>query len=107
MDEQEAADLVADEEWIDGVDRAVLSDSPEGRAMAAAFIATFGDFISNTVRPVLRGVADAGGEPQLLVNGLAQMLRDVAECVEFPVGETASSDRGPGPGATGDGPGAG
>lgn len=67
------------------VARAVLADSAEGRAIAAAFIAAFGEFVTGNLRPVLRDVAAAGGEPQLLVNGLAQMLRDVADSVEFPI----------------------
>lgn len=106
MDDEETSGMVADGEWIDGVERAVLSDSPEGRAIAAAFISTFGEFVTGTLRPILREVSASGGEPQLLVNGLAQMLRDVAESVEFPVGEDGV-DRGPGappPGAGGTGP---
>jgi hypothetical protein len=72
------------------VDRAVLSDSAEGRAIATEFIATFGDFVSERVRPQLRAVAAAGGEPQLLVNGLAQLLRSVADSIELPPGERGS-----------------
>jgi hypothetical protein len=78
------------------VERADLSASPEGRAIAAAFVATFGEFVSATVRPVLRDVAAAGGEPQLLVNGLAQLLRDVADSVEFPVDEPRPAAGQPG-----------
>lgn len=91
MDEERTDDLVADGDWVDDVERAVLSDSAEGRAIAAAFISAFGEFVSGTVRPILRDVADAGGEPQLLVNGLAQMLRDVAETMEFPLGDRSSA----------------
>ncbi len=96
MDDEEASGLVADDDWIDGVERAVLSDTPEGRTIAAAFIHTFGEFVTGTVRPILRDVAQSGGEPQLLVNGLAQMLRDVAATVEFPVAD-ADADRDPVP----------
>ena len=96
MDDEEATGLVADDDWIDGVERAVLSDTPEGRTIAAAFIHTFGEFVTGTVRPILRDVAQAGGEPQLLVNGLAQMLREVAGTVEFPVGD-AGVERDPQP----------
>ena len=68
------------------IERAVLNESDEGRAIAAEFVELFGDFISTRVRPRLRAVNDAGGEPQLLVNGLAQLLRSVADSIEFPIG---------------------
>ncbi len=81
---------MADEEWdtegIGEVERAVLNETEEGRAIAAGFVAAFGEFVSGQVRPVLREVADGGGEPQLLVNGLAALLRQVADSIEFPVG---------------------
>jgi hypothetical protein len=80
------------EAWIGEVERAVLSESPEGRAISAGFIAALGAFMTDMVRPILRDVAGAGGEPQLLVNGLAQMLRDVADSMEFPA--SASSPVG-------------
>ena len=67
------------------IDRAVLSDSSEGRVIAAELIATFGAFVDTTVRPLLREVADSGRDPQLVMNGLAQMLRSVADSVEGPV----------------------
>ena len=86
MDDDGAGEGLGDGDWVGEVERAVLSESAEGRAIAAAFVATFGAFVSDTVRPILRDVAAAGGEPQLLVNGLAQMLRDVADTVEFPAG---------------------
>ena len=66
------------------IDRAVLSDSSEGRVIAAELITTFGAFVDTTVRPILRDVAQSGGDPQLLMNGLAQMLRSVADSVEGP-----------------------
>ncbi|HEY6533977.1 MAG TPA: hypothetical protein VIY72_16835 [Acidimicrobiales bacterium] len=73
--------------WTDSfVGRAVLTDSPEGRAIASDFIGVFGSFVSDQVRPVLRRVADEGGEPQLLMNGLAELLRSVADSIESPPG---------------------
>jgi hypothetical protein len=85
------------EGWDDDelVERAVLSETAEGRVIAAAFIASFGEFVSGSVRPVLREVADAGGEPQLLVNGLAQLMREVAASMEFPVGADRAGDHPP------------
>lgn len=71
------------EEW--DIERAVLNDSPVGRQIASGFVRSFGAFISNEVRPMLREVADGGGEPQLLVNGLAQLLRATADSIEFPL----------------------
>lgn len=68
------------------IDRAVLNDSEQGRVLAAEFVAAFGDFVSSQVRPRLREIAADGGEPQLLVNGLAELLRRVADTIEFPVG---------------------
>jgi len=67
------------------VERAVLNDSAEGRTIAADFVSAFGSFMSNDVRPVLRTVAESGGEPQLLVNGLAELLRSTADSIEFPL----------------------
>lgn len=97
MDDELTTGLADDATWVGGVERAVLSDTAEGRTIAAAFISTFGEFVSGTVRPVLQEVAGAGGEPQLLVNGLAQMLRDVADTVEFPTGgRPTGRRRGPG-----------
>lgn len=71
------------EEW--DIERAVLNDSPVGREIAAGFVRAFGAFISNEVRPRLREVAESGDEPQLLVNGLAQLLRSTADSIEFPL----------------------
>ena len=79
-------DFDADEDVREVIDRAVLSETEEGRVISAQFIACFGEFMTGTVRPVLRQVSAAGGEPQLLVNGLAEMLRQVADSVEMPVG---------------------
>jgi hypothetical protein len=67
------------------IERAVLNESEEGRLVAAEFVTLFGDFVSSQVRPRLRQVAEDGGEPQLLVNGLAELLRRVADSIEFPI----------------------
>jgi hypothetical protein len=67
------------------VERAALNDSDEGRAIQAAFIEHFGQFVEGTVRPKLRTIAAAGGQPQLVVNGLAELLRSVADSIEFPL----------------------
>lgn len=67
------------------IERAVLNDSEEGRQIAAGFVKVFGDFISNDVRPILRDYAAEGGEPQLLVNGLAELLRSTGDSIEFPL----------------------
>jgi hypothetical protein len=67
------------------IERVMLNDSVAGREIAAAFVRTFGDFVASTVRPILVDVADAGQEPQLLVNGLAALLRSTADSIEFPL----------------------
>lgn len=81
MDEDAAFDL----ELVE-IERAVLNDSDEGRALAADFVSVFGQFVTQRVRPRLRDVSASGGEPQLLVNGLAELLRLVADSIEFPIG---------------------
>ena len=81
MDDELAFDLDIVE-----VERAILNASEEGRALAAGFVTLFGAFVSEQVRPRLRDVAASGGEPQLLVNGLAELLRHVADAIEFPIG---------------------
>ena len=68
------------------IERVALSDSVDGRLISAAFVAEFGRFMSGTVRPLLRQVAVDGGEPQLLVNGLAELLRLTADSIESPLG---------------------
>ena len=68
------------------IERAVLNDSEQGRIVAAAFVSLFGDFVRGQVRPLLREIAADGGEPQLVVNGLAELMRRVADNIEFPVG---------------------
>lgn len=93
--------------WDDAfLDRAVLSESAEGRTIATEFVAAFGAFVAEKVRPQLRSVAAAGGEPQLLVNGLAELMRSVADSIELPPGEPRPHPPGAGPspgagGATG------
>jgi hypothetical protein len=67
------------------VERAVLNDTAEGQAIQAAFIEHFGQFVEATVRPILRDIAADGGQPQLLVNGLAELMRSVADAIEFPL----------------------
>jgi hypothetical protein len=67
------------------IERAILNDSTAGREIAASFVRAFGDFVSTTVRPILVDVAAAGDEPQLLVNGLAALLRSTADSIEFPL----------------------
>ncbi len=69
------------------IEREALSESDEGKLIASAFVSQFGRYVSDTVRPVLRQVAASGGEPQLLVNGLAELLRLTADSIEFPVGQ--------------------
>ncbi len=68
------------------IERAVLNESDEGRALAAEFVTLFGDFVAERARPRLREIAAVGGEPQLMVNGLAELLRRVADAIEFPIG---------------------
>lgn len=82
-DAGEGAEPVDDAEWH--IERAVLNDSAEGREIANGFVRIFGAFVTNEVRPLLRQVADEGGEPQLLINGLAEFLRATADQIEFPV----------------------
>ncbi|MFN8039184.1 MAG: hypothetical protein U0Q07_08245 [Acidimicrobiales bacterium] len=67
------------------IERAVLNESDEGRRIQALFVSAFGAFVRDELRPVLRDVAGAGGQPQLLVNGLADLLRSVADQIEFPL----------------------
>ena len=80
----EVEELLEDlQDWT--IERAVLNDSAEGKEIAAGFVRVFGSYVSNEVRPVLRKVALEGGEPQLLVNGLAELLRSTADSIEFPL----------------------
>src|SRR5690606_23395810 len=61
------------------IERAVLNETEEGRRIQAAYVAAFGEFVRAELRPTLRDVAHNGGQPQLLVNGLADLLRSVAD----------------------------
>jgi hypothetical protein len=67
------------------IERAVLNESAAGREIAAGFVRVFGDFVATTVRPVLVEEAASGAEPQLLMNGLAALLRSTAATIEFPL----------------------
>jgi hypothetical protein len=69
----------------DLIERAVLNESDAGREIVAGFVRMFGDFVSTDVRPVLVRVAADGDEPQLLMNGLAALLRSTADSIEFPL----------------------
>ena len=68
------------------IERMVLGTTEVGRRVSAAFVDRFGGFVSLEVRPVLRQLAAEGTEPQLLVNGLAELLRLTADSIEFPLG---------------------
>jgi predicted component of type VI protein secretion system len=91
-DDEEGAGSAADGPTVD---RAGLSESAAGRAIASEFIALFGTFVTEQVRPVMREVAADGGEPQQLMDGLADLLRSVAESIES---GAADRDRPPGSG---------
>ncbi len=84
-----AAEPDAFDDLFDGddpaIERAVLNESDEGRRIQALFVAAFGAFVRDELRPVLRDVAATGRQPQLLVNGLADLLRSVADQIEFPL----------------------
>ena len=70
------------------IERMALSDTERGRTVASAFIANFGAFMTETVRPILREMAAEGEDPQLLVNGLAELMRLTSESIEFPLGSS-------------------
>lgn len=76
-----------DEEGAAVVERAVLNDTEEGRVLAARLVELFGAYMSDEVRPVLRRIAEEGGEPQLLVNGIAELLRQIADATEKPAAD--------------------
>jgi len=82
-DHVEVDDLV--EVDLEVIERAVLNDSEPGREIQASFVESFGVFMTEVVRPVLVDVAADGGQPQLLVNGLAELMRSVADKIEFPL----------------------
>jgi hypothetical protein len=75
--------LVGDVEEV--IERAVLNDSEEGREIAAGFVKLFADYFATSVRPILVQVAEEGRHPQLLVNGLAELMRTTADRIEFPL----------------------
>jgi len=64
------------------VARVPLNQVPGGQALAARFVELFGAFVRDDVRPVLRDVAAEGRDAQLVVNGLAELLRSVASTIE-------------------------
>ncbi len=78
-------DLVRDVLDVEVIERMALADTADGRAVSAAFVDAFGRFMSADVRPILRRMAAEGEEPQLLVNGLAELLRLTADSIEFPL----------------------
>ncbi len=67
------------------IERALLNASEAGRKIQASFIDVFGRYMRDEVRPLLRNTAGGGEQPQLLVNGLAELLRSVAIKIEFPL----------------------
>jgi hypothetical protein len=69
-----------------------LDSFPEGRALKAQFIANFGTWFDGEVRPLLRRVHQAGGEPQLLVNDIAGLLQNIAEFIVFPADDEDDED---------------
>ena len=71
------------EEWI--IERAILNDSPLGQQIQHRYVACIGAFMREDLRPLLRQFAEEGGQPQLLVNGLAELMRSVADSIEFPL----------------------
>jgi hypothetical protein len=83
------------------IERAVLNESVQGQQIAASFVKVFGDYMTSAVRPVLVEYAGLGGEPQLLVNGLAELLRLTADAIEFPLDHPRAGSPGrPGPGVS-------
>jgi NAD(P)-dependent dehydrogenase (short-subunit alcohol dehydrogenase family) len=83
--EKAAMDEHPDHEDEAVIERALLSDTAEGRALAARLVELFGGFMADEVRPVLRRIALDGGEPQLTVNALAELLRHTADATEKPI----------------------
>ena len=67
------------------IERAVLNETEIGRRITSDFVRAFGDFVTALVRPALVEMASRGEEPQLLVNGLAELLRSTADAIEFPL----------------------
>lgn len=85
VDEHAAAGDPATDGLALVIERAELNATEPGRRLAAAFVELFGAFMRDEVRPVLRTVAAEGGEPQLVVNGVAELLRSTADSIEFPL----------------------
>ena len=87
MDDADAiSDAIPDDLPIVVIERMALNETERGRTVASAFVADFGGFMTETVRPILREMAAEGEDPQLLVNGLAELMRLTAESIEFPLG---------------------
>jgi hypothetical protein len=84
MEPDPAGDELIGDEYRQ-IERAVLNDSEEGRRIQSQFIEHFGVYVREELRPVLRDVANQGDQPQLLVNGLAELMRSVADAIEFPL----------------------
>lgn len=91
MDLRSGGDVLSDDleanedEDEEIIERAVLNESEEGREIAASFVKLFADFFATSVRPILVQVAEDGRHPQLLVNGLAELMRTTADRIEFPL----------------------
>lgn len=86
-DEDAPTARVEDEAFVMAVADPDLSlDSlSEGRALKAEFIANFGTWFDDQLRPLLRRVHAGGGEPQLLVNDLAALMQHIADSIYFPI----------------------
>jgi hypothetical protein len=67
------------------VARIPLNQVPGGQELAARFVGLFGAFVRDDVRPLLRDFAADGRDAQLVVNGLAELLRTVASTIEASV----------------------
>ncbi len=82
-----------------------LDSLVEGRTLKAEFISNFGTWFDDQLRPLLRRVHSAGGEPQLLVNDLAALMQNIADSIYFPLddgdGDDDGDDGDDDPGATG------
>lgn len=85
VDDHGAAEDGVHEQLAVVIERAQLNDTEAGRRLAAAFVELFGGYMRDEVRPVLRAVAAEGSEPQLVVNGVAELLRATADSIEFPL----------------------
>lgn len=79
-----------------------LDSLVEGRALKAEFIANFGTWFDDQLRPLLRRVHIAGGEPQLLVNDLAALMQNIADSIYFPLAGEGDEDDDPADAPAGD-----